>query len=100
MCHSQYRWYFELLDMGHKLIITSVLVFFPTNAMMPVGMCVSICYTFIILIKRPYVRRGDDRMHLFTQVCIAHCALSVTTIIFQSLTLTLMLFSSPYVIID
>jgi len=71
-------WYFELIDCVHKLFLTSVLVFFPSDYQMPLGMVASVSYTFVILLKRPYVRRSDDRMHLFTQIeilLILHAAL-------------------------
>jgi hypothetical protein len=32
------QWYFELVDMMHKLLVTSVVAFFPTEAQLPMAM--------------------------------------------------------------
>lgn len=78
-------WWFELVDMAHKLCLTSLLGFFPTDLQLPgesmirapsnpsqcvttVGMCITCLYTVIILVRKPYYRKGDDRLHLFAQV--------------------------------
>jgi len=61
-------WWFELVDMTHKFLLTSVLSFFPSTAQMPVGMVVCTLYTMAILVRKPYYRKGDDRLHMFAQV--------------------------------
>jgi len=61
-------WWFEMADMAHKLFMSSIVVFFPPDAQMPVAIVVTILYTNTLLIKKPYVRWGDDSMHLLTQV--------------------------------
>jgi hypothetical protein len=60
-------WWFELVDMSHKLIMTSLLAFLPVDGQMPAGMFVASTYTVVILLRRPYLRKGDDRLHLFAQ---------------------------------
>jgi len=60
-------WWFELVDMLHKLTMTSLLAFLPVEGQMPTGMCVAIAYILVILLRRPYLRKGDDRLHLFAQ---------------------------------
>jgi len=60
-------WYFELVDMAHKLIMTSLLAFMDVSFQMPAGMIVATIYLGIILLGRPYLRKGDDRLHLFAQ---------------------------------
>jgi len=57
-------WYFELVDMFVKLILTSLLAFFPTGAQLQMGMAVIGCYINIILVFRPYIRTLDDQLHL------------------------------------
>jgi len=60
-------WFFEICDMCHKLLVTSVIAFFPYGTQMPVAMGMVTIYTMIILAGRPYLRKGDDRLHLFAQ---------------------------------
>jgi heme/copper-type cytochrome/quinol oxidase subunit 2 len=64
-------WWFELVDMTHKLILTSILAFFPADAQLPFGMCIATLYLMIILLAKPYQRKGDDRLHMFAQVEIS-----------------------------
>jgi hypothetical protein len=61
-------WWFEMVDMLHKLVLTSLLVLFPPDAQLPVAMVASTIYTMVILVKKPYYRKGDDRLHLYAQV--------------------------------
>jgi len=61
-------WYFELIDMMHKLLVTSIVAFFPPLAQMAVAMVIVCVYLMVILATRPYIRKGDDRLHLFAQV--------------------------------
>jgi len=35
---------------------------------MPVGMTVAVGYLIIILLKQPYFRKGDDRLHMLAQI--------------------------------
>jgi len=60
-------WWFEMVDMLHKLLLTGVLAFVPVDAAVPMALVFTICYTIIILVKRPYLRKGDDRLHLLGQ---------------------------------
>jgi len=66
--YAKETWWFELADMSHKLILTSILGFFPQDSQMPIGMVVAILYAILILLRKPYFRKGDDRLHLFAQV--------------------------------
>lgn len=61
-------WWFEMLDMLHKLIVTSMLALFPTGAQLPVGMFVVVLYAIVILVVHPYIRAEDDQLHLFCQI--------------------------------
>jgi len=61
-------WYFELIDMLHKLLVTSIVAFFPPLAQMAVAMVIVCVYLMILLVTRPYIRKGDDRLHLFAQI--------------------------------
>jgi len=69
------QWYFELIDMAHKLVLTSLLVFVEGELKVPVAMCVILAYTLAILIFRPYLRKGDDRLHLFAQCILLNICL-------------------------
>lgn len=65
-------WFFELLDMIHKLILTSLVPFLPNNMEMAANMIIIILYMQIILVLQPYVRKGDDRLHQIvqTELCL------------------------------
>lgn len=67
--------YWELLDMVHKLLLTSIVTFFPTNAELPVALGVLGVYLMAILFMRPYKRKGDDRFHLLVQLVLYLIAL-------------------------
>lgn len=70
LLYAGYRkplWWFELLDMAHRLFLTSILAFFPRPAQMPIGMCWAVLYLIIILRVNPYVRADDDRLHVLGQ---------------------------------
>jgi hypothetical protein len=63
---TQY-WWFEFIDMFHKLIQTSLLAFLPKVWQLRGGLAVTVFYMLCILIVRPYLRKGDDRLHLLAQ---------------------------------
>ena len=65
---ARHAWWFELVDMTHKLFLTSALAFLPKDSQIPIAMFVCITYLIVILISSPYFRKGDDRLHLFAQV--------------------------------
>eukprot|EP00455_Lapot_gusevi_P034603 TRINITY_DN381_c0_g1_i1.p1 TRINITY_DN381_c0_g1~~TRINITY_DN381_c0_g1_i1.p1 ORF type:complete len:769 (-),score=306.56 TRINITY_DN381_c0_g1_i1:325-2631(-) len=65
--HDQ-LWWFEMVDMLNKLVMTSCIVFFPTSLQLAAGMAVIMLYSMIILIVNPYIRKGDDRLHLFANI--------------------------------
>lgn len=59
---------FELVDMVHKLGITSLVAFLPDYAQLRVAMTWVTLYLVIILWRKPYIRKGDDILHLFVQI--------------------------------
>src|SRR6185312_1123595 len=92
-------WFFEMIDMLNKLIMTSITTFFWPSWQMPLGdlsilatrilfvLFVLVCLCFlcllcgagpgmawttvfvcVLLIFSPYIRKGDDRLHLFAEV--------------------------------
>lgn len=63
-------WFFELVDMGHKLFLTALVIFFPEDLRMPAAMCAAGLYLFIFLFVNPYVRKVDDRLHFLAQSAI------------------------------
>lgn len=65
--YTDNRWFWELLDMGHKLLLTSVVSFAPSDAQLVFHMVVLVLYTGSLLLFAPYIRKGDDRLHLFAQ---------------------------------
>jgi len=58
---------FELVEMGHKLILTSLLSLFPSNAQLPLGMAISAVFFIIIVLARPYSNNSDETVHLLAQ---------------------------------
>jgi len=60
-------WYFEFIDMLHKILITSIVAFFPSAWQMPFCLAVAGAYLLVILLTRPYVRKGDDRLQQLAQ---------------------------------
>jgi len=70
-------WWFELSDMINKVFLTAVVGFFPSNVQMPIALCWITSYLGLILLRTPYIRKGDDRLHQFVLVqlyCIIYVA--------------------------
>jgi len=59
-------WWFELACISYKLVMTSVLGFFIPEYQMPMGMAVSFVFLAMLLILKPYLRKGEDRLHILT----------------------------------
>jgi len=72
-------WWFELVDMCHKLFQVSVLAFIEEPAdQLRCAMLVAVIYLGLILTLRPYIRKGDDRLALLAQselLCLLFAAL-------------------------
>jgi hypothetical protein len=68
-------WWFELPDMLHKLILTSLLRFIKVYQV-ALALAVVGLYTLIILVYRPYLTSWDDTLHLLDQVAIFSLLLS------------------------
>lgn len=62
------RWFWEIFDMTHKLCLTSITLFLPSNIVMPTNMCIIVVYFIGLVLANPYIRKGDDRFHLLVQV--------------------------------
>jgi len=61
-------WWLEMVDMLHKLFLTSLLRFFPKTFQLPIGMVAVGIFLIILLVDQPYVRAKDDRLHLCVQI--------------------------------
>jgi len=68
--YNQNVWFFEVVDMLYKFVVTSLLVFAGGKAGMVVGMLVCTLYTVVILTADPYIRKMDFRLHLASQSVI------------------------------
>jgi len=66
-CYNGEVWYFELVDMIHKLGATSLIAFFPWQYQLPMGMLMLMSYLAVLLCFNPYIRKGDDILHLVAQ---------------------------------
>jgi len=75
-------WYFEIMDMGHKLTMVALIGFLPFYMHMPAGMVIVIGFLIVMLVMVPYIRRSDDGFAIFCQVELFH-------IIFAAYILTL-----------
>eukprot|EP00478_Filoreta_tenera_P000077 GABV01000077.1.p1 GENE.GABV01000077.1~~GABV01000077.1.p1 ORF type:complete len:659 (+),score=179.96 GABV01000077.1:106-2082(+) len=60
-------WWFELIDMLHKALMVSVPPFMPSDVQLPFAMGILGSYTIVLLVMKPYLRKGDDRLHLLAQ---------------------------------
>jgi len=60
-------WFFEMVDMIHKLFLTSLLGFFPLYMQLPCGMVYAWLYLIIVLRTNPYIREDDDKLALLAQ---------------------------------
>jgi len=63
-------WWFELVDITHKLILVSLIAFFPSNLQLPFAMSFVIIYMIIILVVHPYKQETDDLLHLQAQIAL------------------------------
>jgi hypothetical protein len=61
------RWWFELLDMLHRMVMTSLIALIPQDFALISIMLILITHGVIILVTNPYQRKGDDRLHLLVQ---------------------------------
>lgn len=61
-------WWFEMVDMSHKLFLTSILTFFASRQQLPAAMVALVAHLMLIHFVRPYSRKGDDRLHMLVQV--------------------------------
>jgi hypothetical protein len=60
------KWWFELTCILYKLVMTSVLAFFKQEIQLPLAMFASFSFLVAILLNKPYLRKGEDRLHLLT----------------------------------
>ena len=72
--YSESAWYWELVDMLHKLILTSIVVFAPNDQRMGWNMAIIGIYLIALLVMVPYVRKGDDHFHLQVQITLLSLA--------------------------
>jgi len=63
-------WYFESIDMLHKMLLTTALQFLSIKYQMILGMAIVVLYLIIILLVHPYSYRSHDRLHLLAQTCL------------------------------
>ena len=66
--YERSAWYFELIDMLHKLALTSLIAFIPWKYQMVVAMMIVVSFIAVILIANPYLRKSDNRLHLISLV--------------------------------
>ena len=62
--YDQRLWWFEVVDMVYKLVLSSLIAFLEPRAMVAVGMGVVGLYLAVTLLFRPFAHKSDDRLHL------------------------------------
>lgn len=65
MAYTEKRWFFEVVDMAFKLVMTSIVTHLPNHLELGAGLVVSGSYIITLLLLDPYLRKGDFRLHLF-----------------------------------
>jgi hypothetical protein len=79
--YNSQMWFFEVCDMMSKLLLTSMLSFFgQARLQMGVALIWVGGYLCFVLVKYPYLRKGDDRLHLFAQIGLLLITLAAYTI--------------------
>jgi len=62
-------WWWEMLDMGHKLSLVALVAFVPQKQwQVMVAVTIAFLYMAAILVFKPYLRKADDRVHQFAQM--------------------------------
>lgn len=71
-------WWFELLDMLHKLVLGCLISLLPErSAQISVALAVSAAYALVLFISGPYIRDSDNQLHLLSQVEVFLLVLSM-----------------------
>lgn len=61
-------WWWELVDMAHKLTLVALVAFVPAlDYQVPTAGLVAVVYFIAILLLKPYLRKADDRIAQFAQ---------------------------------
>jgi len=66
MGYQDNRWWWEIVDLLHKLIQTSIIVLLPLGTRLPVGMGAAVIYLVLILLFSPHISKEND---VFSLVC-------------------------------
>jgi len=53
--------------MANKLFLTSLVMFFPVRIQMPAALFWITGFVILVLLNYPWIRKGDDRLHLYCQ---------------------------------
>lgn len=75
-------WWMEMVNVLYKLFMTSMIGFFDPSIQMPIAMVAVLVYLDTLLIVKPYLRKGEDRLHGL--VCIEIFSLILCVYIVQS----------------
>lgn len=65
--YSMDNWWFEMVDMSHKLFMTSIVVFFEKTIILSVAYAALCCFMIMLLLRAPYMRKGDLRLAFLAQ---------------------------------
>lgn len=76
LAYRQELWWFEVLDLAYKAAIVCAPRFVRQDYQMVVAMLLSGLYLIALILLRPYVRKGDDRLHLVVVASVFCIALA------------------------
>jgi hypothetical protein len=65
--YNYHQWYYEIIDMAHKFILTSLVAFLPNEWEMTANVCFLTAYLIVQLLSCPYRLKGDDRLQMLAQ---------------------------------
>ena len=70
------HWWFEVVEMANRLILTSMLQFFSPTSRYAAGMLVAMLYIFANLLWEPYIHARDGSLAVFSEVMVLLMLLS------------------------
>eukprot|EP00808_Paulinella_micropora_P005718 g34203.t1 len=68
--YDEDKYWFELVEMLHKLLLVGFVAFVPTKYQIPTAMLILLALSLVLLLLHPYKRWTDDSLHLTAQFYI------------------------------
>jgi hypothetical protein len=61
------NWFFEIIDMSHKLLLTGFVQLLPQEMQIPAVLVICTLYLMLLLLRSPYRNAGYENLHLLSQ---------------------------------